>query len=73
MQLWQEIKDKYTDQWVALNIWEENEAGDVLRGDVIHCDKERKAFYSYVSKNFQDRNLAIRFTGKIRGPFFISK
>lgn len=69
MLTWEAIKDHYRDEWVAMTEWEEDDHGDVVKGNVAYHAHHRNEFYSYINRHFAHRDLAIRFTGNVRGPF----
>ena len=71
MLTWQEIQEKFKDEWVAMVEWEEDEHGDVIKVDVAYHHQSRKTFYDYLKAQLPARNLAIRYTGNVRGPFFL--
>jgi hypothetical protein len=68
---WKDIENKYRDTWVAITEWEEDECGDVVSGHVAYHNPNRKQFYAYLKEHFPQRHLAVRFTGNVRGPFFL--
>ena len=71
MLTWQEIQEKFKDEWVAMLEWEEDEHGDVIKGNVAYHHQSRNAFYDYLKTQLPARSLAIRYTGNVRGPFFL--
>ena len=68
---WKKIQEKFKDEWVVITEWEEDEHGDVVKGVVGYHNPSRKAFYAHLKKYFTQKSLAIRFTGNVRGPFFL--
>lgn len=68
---WKEIQKKFKDEWVAITEWEEDEHGDVVKGVVGYHNPSQNAFYDHLKKNFHQKNLAIRYTGRVTGPFFL--
>ena len=73
MQTWKQIKREFNDMWIAMDKWEESAVGDVIKGEVIYHAKNRKTFYSFIRQHFSNKDLAIRYTGKISVPFFLTK
>lgn len=71
MLTWQEIQEQFRDEWVAMTEWEEDNHGDVVKGNVAYHTHGRKAFYDYVNHHYLNRDLAIRYTGNVTGPFFL--
>jgi len=68
MKPWKKIKQEYKDQWVAMTEWEEDEHGDVTKGYVAYTNPSQNAFYEYLKGHFPKKDLAVRFTGKVRVP-----
>lgn len=68
---WSEIKKKYKDRWVAITQWEEDGHGDVVKGHVVYSNPHQNAFYDYINQRFANKDLAIRYTGNVQGPFFL--
>jgi hypothetical protein len=68
-----EIEEKYKDCWVVMTEWEEDEVGDVIKGNVIYHDVNRKTFYEYIKNNVMQRSIATRYTGNVKGPFFLQR
>lgn len=71
MLTWQEIQEKFKDEWVAMLEWEEDTHGDVIKGHIVYHNHNRDAFYDYLNAQLPKRNLAIRYTGNVKGPFFL--
>ena len=69
MYSWQEIQKKFKDEWVAMADWEEDEHGDVKNAEVVYHASDRKNFYSFINTHYRTTDLAIRYTGNIKGPF----
>ena len=72
MLTWEEVQEKYKDQWVAFTEWEEDEHGDVIRGHVAYSNPSQKAFYEYLKTHLRPkwRKMASLYTG--RGPSFLN-
>ena len=70
-QSWEEIQAKHQDQWILLDEWDEDECGDIISGHVIFHSTDRDEISKLISKKFKKVHLAIRYTGDVRGPFFI--
>lgn len=68
---WQEIQEKFKNEWVAMTEWEEDKHGDVVKGNIAYHNPTRDAFYDYLKAQLPGRNLAIRYTGNVKGPFFL--
>jgi hypothetical protein len=73
MMTMKEIEEKYKDCWVVMTEWEEDASGDVVKGSVAYHDKNNKSFYQYIKQNLMPGNIATRYTGNPKGPFFWSK
>ncbi len=73
MILWNEMQKKFKNEWVAMTNWEEDEHGDVVKGDVVFHSPNRKEFYDVIKDRFSKIDLAIRFTGNVTGPFFFDR
>lgn len=73
MLTWEKIQEKYKDQWVAFTEWEEDEQGDVVKGCVAYSNPSQNAFYQYLKTQMRPkiRKIATRYTGNVRGPFFL--
>lgn len=70
---WQEIQKQFKDEWVAMVEWEEDDHGDVLKGTVAYHNPSQNAFYDYLKDNLPAKSLAVRYTGRVRGPFFLGR
>ena len=68
---WKEIQKKFKDEWVAITEWEEDEHGDVVKGVVGYHNPSQNAFYDHLKQYFHQKSLAIRYTGRVTGPFFL--
>ncbi|MBI2343881.1 MAG: hypothetical protein HYV02_06090 [Deltaproteobacteria bacterium] len=73
MLTWDEVQIQYRDEWVAFTEWEEDEHGDVIKGHVAYHHASRKVFYEHLKTNMRPRvrKIASRYTGNIKGPFFL--
>lgn len=68
---WQKIREQFENEWVAMKQWEEDEHGEVLKGNVIYHNPSQKNFYEHLKNHLRKQSLAVRFTGNIKGPFFL--
>ncbi|MBI4238875.1 MAG: hypothetical protein HY696_10760 [Deltaproteobacteria bacterium] len=73
MLTWDEVQAQYKDQWVAFTEWEEDEHGDVIKGRVAYSHPSQTIFYEYLKTALrpQKKRIASRYTGNVRGPFFL--
>lgn len=60
----EEIKQRYPRQWVMIAYAEENEAKDVIRGEVLAYSPNCDEIYDYLP-NLNGRGVAIEYTGPI--------
>ena len=58
----EEIKQRYPKQWVMIDYAEENEASDVIRGEVLAYSPNCDEIYDYFP-NLNGREVAIEYTG----------
>ncbi|MFQ5708842.1 MAG: hypothetical protein ACE5HO_15405 [bacterium] len=65
----EEIIKFYGDEWVLIEDPEENEMLEIKSGKVIAHSPCRKDIYAELKK--RRGNLAIRYTGKIKGKIFV--
>ena len=72
MQMWSEIQRHFKDEWVAMAQWEEDSYGDISQGEVLFHSASRKEFYDIVKSKYAHKALAIRYTGDVEGPFFLT-
>lgn len=72
MQIWSDIQKSFKNEWVAMVQWEEDSYGDVSQGEVIYHSANRKEFYDTVKSQYANKDLAIRYTGDVEGPFLLA-
>ena len=68
---WEQNQEQFKDEWVAMMEWEEDRHGDVVKGNVAYHHPNRDTFYDYLKSKLPAKSLAIRYTGNVRGPFFL--
>lgn len=59
-----EIKERYKDEWVLIEVVKTNELGEPIEGNVIAHSKNRDETYEAMKKT-QARDIAHFYTGKI--------
>lgn len=73
MQMWSDIQKNFNNEWVAMSKWEEDIYGDVSQGGVVYHSSNRRQFYNVIKSQYFDKDLAIRYTGDVEGPFLLNR
>lgn len=62
-----EIKERYADEWVLIDEYENNPATlEVLRGKVVCHSKERDEVYRRLGELPSPKRIAVYYTGTLR-------
>ena len=61
---WEEIIEKFKNEWVLISIKEVDEAFNIKEGDVIAHSKEKEEIYKKLLE-LRPTKFSIEFTGKI--------
>lgn len=66
---WEEMKEAFPDEWVAVVNYTSNDVGDV-GGEVVGHSKDKEAFYGVLKKLVQKYgDVAMEYTGvRIKNP-----
>ena len=64
---YEEIKQKYPDEWVLLEDIEEDDSLNIISGIVVAHGPRRSDISKYMTK--RPGNYGIRFTGEMKGIF----
>ena len=61
---WEEIVDKYKDEWVLISVKKIDKNYRLKEGDVIAHSKDKSEIYEKLLK-IKDKNVYIEYTGKV--------
>ena len=61
----EQIKLKYSNQWVLVRVTKENEIGELVEGEVLCASPDRDVVYRAIGKVEKGAKVATLFTGEV--------